>query len=67
MVAFSSLIGAAKWLLVPASDDPKHREIWHPLISSLLGIILTYKGSGKLAQILENRFPELKDTLPIWS
>lgn len=62
MVVFSSL----KWLFSSDKEDPKHLELLHPLIVSLLGNITTWVVSSKLTDIFEKKYPFLKNSPPVW-
>jgi len=53
MVVFSSL----KWMFSSDPNDPKHTELLHPLLVSLLGNGVNWVLCSKLSDIFEKKFP----------
>ncbi|KAL4465945.1 hypothetical protein ABPG74_004182 [Tetrahymena malaccensis] len=62
-----SINSAARWAFAPSATDPKHLKYPHAIFSCLLGFISTILLSGKIQQLLEAKYPNLKEGLPQWA
>ncbi|KAL4494093.1 hypothetical protein ABPG72_016049 [Tetrahymena utriculariae] len=62
-----SINTVARWAFVPSPTDPKHLKYPHAIFSCFLGFVSTILLSGKIQQLIEDKYPHLKEGLPKWA